>query len=50
MAKRVGSNLLGVNISRDGNRKRTSIGRGKVKMSSMNKSKKRGYKKYRGQG
>ena len=31
-------------------RKGTSIGRGIKKMSSMNKSKKRGYKKYRGQG
>lgn len=31
-------------------RKRTSIGRGKVKMQSMNKSKKRSFKKYRGQG
>ena len=30
--------------------KRTSIGRGKPKMSSMNKSVKRSYKKYRGQG
>ena len=30
--------------------KRTSIGDGKIKMSSMNKNKKRSYKKYRGQG
>ena len=30
--------------------KRTSIGSGKVKMSSMNKHKRRSYKKYRGQG
>ena len=30
--------------------KRTSIGRGKVGMSSMNKKKKASYKKYRGQG
>ena len=30
--------------------KRTSIGRGKVKMSSMNKNKRANYKKYRGQG
>ena len=30
--------------------KRTSIGRGKVKMSSMNKNKKRTWKQYRGQG
>ena len=31
-------------------KKRTSIGRGKVKMSSMNKNKRANYKKYRGQG
>lgn len=30
--------------------KRTSIGGGCVKMQSMNKSKKRSYKAYRGQG
>jgi len=30
--------------------KATSIGRGLVKTSSMNKSKRRSYKKYRGQG
>ena len=30
--------------------KSTSIGRGRVKMSSMNKSKKASFKKYRGQG
>lgn len=30
--------------------KRTSIGNGKVKMSSMNKRKKASWKKYRGQG
>lgn len=30
--------------------KKTSIGRGNLKMSSMNKDKKRGHKKYRGQG
>ena len=30
--------------------KKTSIGNGNVKTSSMNKAKKRGYKKYRGQG
>ena len=33
-----------------GVRKRTSIGRGNIKKSSMNKNKKRSYKKYRGQG
>jgi hypothetical protein len=31
-------------------KKATSIGRGFVKTSSMNKSKRRSYKKYRGQG
>ncbi len=30
--------------------KRTSIGRGRLNMSSMNKSKRRSYKAYRGQG
>tara|TARA_A100001015_G_C14472191_1_gene512163 strand:- start:194 stop:313 length:120 start_codon:yes stop_codon:yes gene_type:complete len=32
------------------NKKKTSIGKRNVKMSSMNKSKKRSYKKNRGQG
>jgi hypothetical protein len=32
------------------NSKKTCIGRRNVKMASMNKHKKRGYKKYRGQG
>jgi hypothetical protein len=31
-------------------KKGTSIGRGTVKMQTMNKSKKRSYKAYRGQG
>ena len=30
--------------------KRTSIGRGRVKTSTMNKHKRRSFKKYRGQG
>ena len=30
--------------------KRTTIGNGKIRMSSLNKDKKRSYKKYRGQG
>lgn len=30
--------------------KKTSIGRSNIKKSSMNKHKKRGFKKYRGQG
>ena len=33
-----------------GPKKRTSIGRGKTKMASMNKHKKRSFKKYRRQG
>ena len=32
------------------NSKKTSIGKRNIKKSSMNKSKKRGYKKNRGQG
>ena len=50
LAKKVGNSLLGTNISHEGTVKGTSIGRGKFKTSSLNKSKKRGYKKYRGQG
>ena len=30
--------------------KRTTIGNGKIRMSSLNKSKRLSYKKYRGQG
>jgi hypothetical protein len=30
--------------------KRTTIGNGKIRMSSMNKSKRMSFKKYRGQG
>jgi len=30
--------------------KKTSVGRGALKLSSMNKSKRRSHKKYRGQG
>ena len=32
------------------NNKKTSIGRGSVKTSSMNKTRRKAYKKYRGQG
>jgi|TARA_R110000850_G_scaffold138267_3_gene259392 hypothetical protein len=32
------------------NKKKTSVGKGNVKTSSMNKDKRRNYKKYRGQG
>ena len=47
MAKTVSS---GIAWKPDTAKKRTSIGGGKIKMSSMNKGKKRGFKKYRGQG
>lgn len=40
---------IGVSV-RKKNYKKTSVGNSSRKMSSMNKSKKRGYKKYRGQG
>ena len=40
---------IGVPV-RTKNNKKTSIGRRNRKMSSMNKSKKMSYKKYRGQG
>lgn len=41
---------FGVSNNVDHKPKGTSIGRGKFKKSSMNKSKRRSYKKYRGQG
>jgi hypothetical protein len=47
MAKRVG--LGSISVVKPNN-KGTSIGRKNIKMSSMNKNKKRTYKKYRGQG
>jgi hypothetical protein len=47
MAKTVSS---GIAWKPDTAKKRTSIGGGKIKMSSKNKGKKRGFKKYRGQG
>jgi hypothetical protein len=37
-------------VINDVHRKGTTIGRGKIKMSTMNKRKKASYKKYRGQG
>jgi|ETNmetMinimDraft_21_1059911.scaffolds.fasta_scaffold305657_2 hypothetical protein len=42
--------LFGTSNNIDHKPKGTSIGRGKFKKSSMNKSKRRSYKKYRGQG
>jgi len=50
LAKRVGTGMDGIGLNRDGRVKGTSIGRGKTKSSSMNKSKRRSYNKYRGQG
>ena len=38
------------NVSHEPTNKKTSIGRNNVKRASMNKHKKRGWKKYRGQG
>jgi len=49
VAKKTGSGIT-KKVINDVHRKGTSIGHGKVKLSSMNKSKKAGYKKYRGQG
>ena len=46
MAKMVSNKI----VLNDKGTKGTSIGRGRVKFGSMNKSKKRSYKKYRGQG
>ena len=46
MAKVVGAG----NSIKVKNNKKTSQGHKNVKMASMNKSRKRGYKKYRGQG
>lgn len=50
MAKRVGSNINGSNLTQHGTIKGTSIGNGKLKTSSMNKSTAKSFKKYRGQG
>lgn len=47
MAKSSGNAKVSLN---NNSCKGTSIGRGKVKTSSMNKSKRRNFKRYRGQG
>jgi hypothetical protein len=47
MAKRVG---LGMAANIEPTNKGTSIGRKNIKMASMNKNRKRSFKKYRGQG
>lgn len=41
---------IGTNTKKEKIKKRTSIGRKNVGTSSMNKHKKRSYKRYRGQG
>ena len=45
MAKRPTENLGIIHLP-----KRTTIGNGKIRMSSLNKSKRMSFKKYRGQG
>ncbi len=49
MAKKKG-NVYGAVVLYEKKHKRTSIGSGRVKTSSMNKSKRRSYKKYNKQG
>ena len=49
MAKKKG-NVYGQVVVYEKKHKRTSIGSGRVKTSSMNKHKRRSYKKYKGQG
>jgi len=49
MAKKKG-NVYGAVVLYEKKHKRTSIGSGRVKTSSMNKNKRRSYKKYKGQG
>jgi hypothetical protein len=49
MAKKKG-NVFGTVVVYEKKHKRTSIGGGRVKTSSMNKNKKRSYKKYNQQG
>jgi len=49
MAKKTATGNAKVKLN-DNFRKGTSIGLGKLKMSSMSKDKKRSFKKYRGQG
>ena len=49
MAKKKG-NVFGTVVVYEKKHKITSIGGGRVKTSTMNKSKRRSYKKYKGQG
>ncbi len=48
MAKAKG--MMGVKLMIEPSNKGTSIGRDNIKRASMNKAKKRSFKKYRGQG
>jgi len=50
VARKVGSNINGTTLTQMGTIKGTSIGNGKLKTSSMNKSTAKSFKKYRGQG
>jgi hypothetical protein len=50
MAKAKGQGTIGSMKGHVRNNKKTSIGCDNIKRSSMNKSKKASYKKYRGQG
>jgi len=49
-AKGGGGNTIGFKSAVERNNKKTSIGNGNVKFSSMNKNKKASFKAYRGQG
>ena len=50
MAKKVGKDINGSSLGTYSTIKGTSIGNGKLKTSSMNKSTAKSFKKYRGQG
>jgi len=49
-AKGGGAGTIGFKSAVERNNKKTSIGRGNIKFSSMNKNKKASFKAYRGQG
>jgi len=42
--------MMGIKLTIEPSNKGTSIGRNNIKMASMNKARKRSFKKYRGQG
>jgi len=50
MARKVGKDINGSSLGNHSTIKGTSIGNGKLKTSSMNKSTAKSFKKYRGQG